>query len=48
MCFASIVIVISAMKEKDKDVTNYPVMGLVLDNRLCCGTSYSVMDNGIN
>jgi len=32
------------MKEKDKDGINYPVMGLVLDNVLCCGTNYPVMD----
>jgi hypothetical protein len=31
MCFASILIVICAMKEKDKDETNYPVMGYVVE-----------------
>jgi hypothetical protein len=32
MCFASILIVLCAMKEKDKDGTNYPVIELVLNN----------------
>ena len=41
--YASILIVICATKEKDKDGTNYPIIGLVLGNGLCYGTSYPVM-----
>jgi len=40
MCYATILIVIYVIKEKDKNEISYPVMKLVFNNGLCCGTNY--------
>ena len=43
MYYASILILICGMKEKDKDEASYSIIDILPSNKLWCETSYPVM-----